>query len=60
MRIFERLRAARQDPPPIQTNNDAKEAGKVAIPAPTLEPEAEGMCCGHCSGRQDENAVVSH
>ena len=40
MRIFERLRAARQDPPPIQTNNGAKEAGKAAIPAPILEPEA--------------------
>jgi hypothetical protein len=60
MRIFERLRAARQDPPPIQTNKGAKEAGKAAIPAPILEPEAEGMCCGHCSGGQDKNAVVSH
>jgi hypothetical protein len=59
MRIFERCRR-QEDPPPIQTNNGAKEAGKAAIPAPIHEPEAEGMCCGHCSGGQDKKAVVSH
>jgi hypothetical protein len=59
MRIFERLRA-RQDPPPIQTNSGAKEAGTAAIPVPILELEAQGTCCGHCSGGRDENAVVSH
>jgi hypothetical protein len=59
MRIFERLRA-RQDPPPVQLNNDAKEARKAAIPAPILELEAGGTCCGHCSGGLDENAALSH
>jgi hypothetical protein len=56
MRIFERLRV-RMDPPPIQPN-EAKEARKFAVPAPDLDPQPDGMCCGHCSGKPD--AAVNH
>jgi len=56
MRIFERLRA-RQEPPPIQLDDGAKEAPEAAVPA-VLDPQPEDVCCGHCGGKQD--AAVSH